>query len=152
MHFSHKFSVALFFALAISIFSCDKQTEPKPPSSTQGMYDCHNSMIWDTSKIKTSLTGEWDWVYIGCPFTGGNIDDYEGLSVEFFQNGTLHVKQDSIVVQAAIWSVTEEEGAYILYSEPYISQIEGTIILCDDIVRFLEERVTDQCVNYFTKR
>lgn len=143
--------ISIFIILALLV-SCTKvENKPFDPAS---MWDCYYEKEWDSKLIEKTLIGEWDWQYISCywDFEGGNDDEYEGLSIEFKSNNTLSIIEDGQVMQTANWKIVSSDvDLFEIEADPYISQIYGIILFCEDRVVF-NNSIVDGCDNLFQKK
>ncbi len=77
--------------------------------------------------------------------------EYDGLSIEFNSDNTLEVKEDGVVTQTSTWVVVDRNWElFQLEVNPYVTQLGGGVLICDDRVIFNYSFV-DGCDNYFAK-
>ena len=144
--------VYLAACLVGSIFlACNK--DPNPSQSRADIMACNEKNGWDSNKAVEAVIGEWDWIYFSCFYNGG-IDQheaYKGLSILFKSDMTLVVKQDGQVTQTSTWNVVSSETEYlVIEADPYVTQLSGRILFCDDLVEFNQSYI-DGCDNYLER-
>ena len=145
-------SIFWYLVLPIILLACDKGEDL--PSSQVNMWDCHNQMTWDSLKIKNTLIGEWEWVYISCFWNpeDANDNEFEGLVIEFKSDNTLYVKEKGQITQTSNWKVVDADAdLFALDVDPSVTQLYGRIFFCDERVGFSTSYI-DGCDNYFKRK
>ena len=146
--------VLLMISLQWSLFSCKKSPDATNADDFSGLYECHNLISWDSTKMNQALIGTWNWQFIGCYFKTKieSFDTYKGFSVEFKADHTLITRQDGINTDTASWHfIPTNFGGFTLETVPSVGQLWGIVLFCDDRVEFADGYV-DGCDNYFIRK
>lgn len=125
----------------------------KPPIAIDSMLRCYNKSGWDSTSIRNTLIGKWQWEFIRCFWhpEKANSEDFKTLAIEFKTNDSLTVYMGNQVTQTASWGVTKQfDGFYNLSVSTFIPQLPGNILLCGNRVVFYDSYV-DGCDNFFKK-
>ena len=113
-------------------------------------YHCDQEPIWDSLFITQHLIGKWDWRYRIC-FAGEPSENvFSGLNLEFFEDGTVNLIENNIIIRTSIWHIISVDGNFKLFTSPGIDQTSGIIYLCENYLYF-DELGMDICNNYFKK-
>ena len=144
--------VYLAACLVGSIFlACTK--DPYLSHSRADIMSCIKNKDWDSNITGEALIGDWEWIYVSC-ISAPEIDhddQYKGLSIKFNSDMTLEVKQDGQVTQTSTWNVVSSETEYlVIEADPYVTQLSGRILFCDDLMEFNQSYI-DGCDNYFKR-
>jgi len=147
-----KHSAVLIFLSLILASACDQQSI-NPPFAQGDMFDCHKNASWDSAGIANALIGKWEWEYIACYYAPdqANNKEYQGLEIEFKVDNTLDIIENEIKTQTSTWKlVMEDRGWYGIDANPYVTQLIGRIVLCEDVVEFNKSYI-DICDNWFRR-
>ena len=126
-------------------FSCGK---PDMPEILKELIDCQSNKIDELEQLKSELRGTWA-LKVQC-FSGGCIDQTNRrLTVDFMTDSTLAVIEKGIPIDTVNWEL-KEGGSFQIISDPRLSEISGTITLCNNVVEFSEGNL-DGVNKYFQK-
>ena len=135
-----------FISLLILLQACTYNVE----SFNYKPYHCDPEPPLDSLYLTQHLIGKWDWKYTICEKSGESDNQYLGLSLEFFEDGTVNKLEDNIFVSTSIWRIVKINGSLELGTSPGIIQTRGIIYLCDNYVYF-DELGRDICNNYYKR-
>lgn len=144
----------LLLALPFLLFTCCKKEEDVPPVHVEQLWACHHEMTWDSLSTRNALLGEWEWEFISCYWSpeNANGDEFKGLVIHFKSDDTLIVTENGQITQVSSWKVVDGDGdLFELEVNPYVGQLYGRILFCDQKVEFNDSYI-DGCDNYFVKK
>lgn len=143
----------LIFCMAVLMSCKDDIVDPYPPSISSDIFNCHHMETWDEKTTRDALVGEWLWEYQTCASFNSFIEGYVdslGVVFEFKSDSTLNVYEHGEITQNATWQINGNALQFYINSEPWISQLDGSIYFCDERVMFYAAPV-DGCNNYLRK-
>ena len=135
-----------FFVATIFILSC-REEKPNPYSQIN-IYNCHNSINWDSLKINNFLIGQWDWKYSICEL-GESSSQYADLSINFKDDGTLLYTTNE-TIDTLKWHLKPDQSYFELELDTFKSPLIGLILICDNIL-YLNAGPWDGCANIFER-
>ncbi len=148
---------SLYLLIWIMLFAsqgCDDNQNPKYEYST--IWECHHESTWAYETTKNKIVGIWEWKYIKCcgqatiPFQ--NFTESKELKIEFNADGTGTL-MDKDTIEEFIWDIevlVNENGLYEFQTTPLISQLDGRLLFCDNIM-MCNSSYTDGADNFFEK-
>lgn len=118
------------------------------------MWECHHDSIWDEIKTRNALLGIWNFEFIGCYYSSihtAYVTD-RGISIEFKPDSTLIVRTKDSITQVSTWQVVDGDAdLFQLEVEPFVDQLWGIILICDNRVEF-NQSYADICDHWFKKK
>jgi len=117
------------------------------------IWKCNQKNKWDLESTQNAIIGRWEWKYIRC--CGESSDPYEnntkfkGLKIEFKNDGTGSLTENN-VVEEFTWEIGTSHLLYGFTTEPFLSQLNGQLLFCDDIM-MCNNSVVDGADNFFKK-
>ncbi len=145
-------SYYLLIILLQAIVGCNNETES--PFDIDEIWSCHIEQQWDYQTTRDAIIGKWNWEYgYCCGDVSGvydNSSEFEGLKIELREDstGSLFMESENYDFN---WDITAKDGDLFGFTtDPAISQLDGRILLCDDIM-MCNGSYIDVADNYFRK-
>ncbi len=140
--------------LAWGALSC-QEDKTEPAFDADALRDCYVRGNADSLTVARALVGKWDWVHAKCDFgpAAGSDTLYQGLQVEFREDGTLTVYQAGQPVQRVDWQLKNYGGmpqVYGLGIDNPVMQLHGLVYVCGDQVVF-SNKPLDGCDNFYRR-
>lgn len=140
----------MFLGLVFLSSSCNIGNNP--PKSQSVMFDCHHEKSWDSLATQNELIGEWEYISCCCTSDDANDSDFRGLTIDFKPDQSLIVREAGKITQTSTWKVVDGDHTfYALEVDPYVIQLFGRILFCEDLLEFNDSYI-DGCDNYFRKK
>jgi hypothetical protein len=137
-----------FIALILATAQCNNDKA----CDYDGLLKCHNDNPLDVALTKNKLLGAWRWQYAKSCGEGG-----PGLStalskatfIDFKENGNGILTTDG-AIENFTWDISGSDNRYKFTTQPYISQLAGDIVFCDDMLMCHNSSV-DGLDNFYRK-
>ena len=125
------------YFIIISLFigiSCADNDDPKSTYDSKRILECHNKQTWGLEKTTDKIIGQWEWKHAEYVYAIPPDNDFTGMKIEFRDDLTGTLTHNGSAPLEFTWSI----GAYNTYfgftTAPFIPQLNGQILFCDDIM------------------
>jgi hypothetical protein len=143
-----KIILATLFVIVYFSACKREQTQPELTFNTNEMYQCHHLTQWYSTQLHNTLLGRWEWAHVISGWGLGESSDInKGLLLDFKNDGNVDVYKNDVLQSTSTWEIAFSAR---VNTNPIISEIDGSILFCDNKVVF-SGTPYDGSDNFFVK-
>ena len=134
--------------------SCADKDDPTQTFDSQRILECHNKQTWGLEATKNKIVGLWEWKHTEYIYAipPDNASELKGMKVEFRDDLTGTLTYNEVAPLEFTWSIGTYNVYFGLSTEPTITQLNGQVLFCDNIMLCgVATGIADGVNNYFKK-